>query len=50
MAAPHQKAPPPATHMAAAIGNYGMPTAIQRKRNIRKFEGTELYKGLERLL
>ena len=32
--------------MAAATGNYGMPTAIQRKLNIRKFDGTELYKGL----
>ena len=46
MAAPRQEAPPPATHMAAAINNYGMPTASQRKLNIRKFDGTELYKGL----
>ena len=45
MVAPRQEAMPPATHTAAAIGNYGMPRASQRKLNIRKFDGTELYKG-----
>ena len=46
MVAPRQESMPPATHTAAAIGNYGMPSASQRKLNIRKFDGTELYKGL----
>ena len=32
--------------MPAAIGKYGMPTASQRKLNIRKFDGSDLYKGL----
>uniref|UniRef100_A0AAV1V901 Uncharacterized protein n=1 Tax=Peronospora matthiolae TaxID=2874970 RepID=A0AAV1V901_9STRA len=32
--------------MPPAIGHYGMPSASQRKLNIRKFDGTELYKGL----
>ena len=49
MAAPRQEEPPSATHMAAAIGNYGMPTASQRKLNIRMFDGTELYKELGRV-
>ena len=39
-AAEPMAAPPPATHTAAAIGNYGMPTASQRKLNIRKLDGT----------
>lgn len=39
MVAPHQEEMPP------AIGHYGMPSASQRKLNIRKFDGTELYKG-----
>ena len=46
MAAPRQEAPPPATHMAAAIGNYRMPTASQRKLNIRMFDEMEQFKGL----
>lgn len=45
-AAPRQEALPPATHTEAAIGNYGIPTASKRKLNIRKFDGTMLYKGL----
>ena len=32
--------------MTEVIGNYAIPTASQRKLNIRKFDGTELYKGL----
>uniref|UniRef100_A0AAV1UMW7 Uncharacterized protein n=1 Tax=Peronospora matthiolae TaxID=2874970 RepID=A0AAV1UMW7_9STRA len=40
MVAPRQEAMPP------AIGHYGMPSASQRKLNIRNFDGTELYKGL----
>uniref|UniRef100_A0AAV1TH39 Uncharacterized protein n=1 Tax=Peronospora matthiolae TaxID=2874970 RepID=A0AAV1TH39_9STRA len=46
MAAPRQEASPSATHMAASIGNYEMPTTNQRKLNIRMLDGTELYKGL----
>ena len=46
MAAPSQETPKTATHMAKAIGNCGMPTASQQKLNIRKFYGSELYKGL----
>ena len=34
-------------HMAAAIGNYGMLTSSQRKLNICKLDGSELYKGLK---
>ena len=32
--------------MAAEIGSYRMLTASQRKLNIRKFDGLELYMGL----
>ena len=46
MTAPRQEAPSPATHKAVGIGNYGMSTASQQKLNIRKFYGSELYKGL----
>ena len=46
MAVPRQEEPPSATHTAAATGNYGMPTTSQQKLNIRKFDGTELYKGI----
>ena len=46
MAAAREELPSPATHMVEAIGNYEVPTASQRKLNIRKFDGTELYKGL----
>ena len=46
MATPRQEVPPPTTHMVEAIGSYGMSTASQRKLNICKFNGTELYKGL----
>uniref|UniRef100_M4BSZ8 RxLR effector candidate protein n=1 Tax=Hyaloperonospora arabidopsidis (strain Emoy2) TaxID=559515 RepID=M4BSZ8_HYAAE len=47
MIASRQEEPPHATHTVAAIGSYGMPTASQRNLNIRKFDGMDLYKGLE---
>ena len=46
IAAPRQEALPSATHTAAAIGNYEMPLASQRKLNLYKFDETELFKGL----
>ena len=42
---PHQAAPPQA-YERPGLNGYGMPTASQRKLNIRKFDETELYKDL----
>uniref|UniRef100_A0AAV1VH80 Uncharacterized protein n=1 Tax=Peronospora matthiolae TaxID=2874970 RepID=A0AAV1VH80_9STRA len=50
MATPRQEAPLSATNMAAAIGNYGMPTACQRKLNIRFFDEKNLYKRYKSVL
>ena len=47
IAAPRQEALPSATHTAAAIGNYEMPLANQRKLNICKFDGTSSTRSSE---
>ena len=44
--APRQDDAAPATYAAAGRDHYGMPSASQRKLPVRKFDGTELYKGL----
>ena len=45
MVAPRQEAMPPATHTAAAIENYGMPSASQRNLNIASSMGRSSTKG-----
>uniref|UniRef100_A0AAV1UYV5 Uncharacterized protein n=1 Tax=Peronospora matthiolae TaxID=2874970 RepID=A0AAV1UYV5_9STRA len=42
---PQQVAPPQA-YVRPDLNGYGMPSASQQKLNIRKFDDTELYRGL----
>uniref|UniRef100_A0AAV1TQY3 CCHC-type domain-containing protein n=1 Tax=Peronospora matthiolae TaxID=2874970 RepID=A0AAV1TQY3_9STRA len=44
---PQQQPAPPQADVRPGLNGYGMPSASQRKLNIRKFDGTELYLGLE---
>ena len=41
-----QQVDPPQAYARPGLNGYGMPSASQRKLNIRKFDGSELYKGL----
>uniref|UniRef100_A0AAV1TR58 RxLR effector candidate protein n=1 Tax=Peronospora matthiolae TaxID=2874970 RepID=A0AAV1TR58_9STRA len=43
---PPQQFAPPQAYMRPGLNGYGMPSASQQKLNIRKFDGTELYRGL----
>uniref|UniRef100_A0AAV1TI68 Uncharacterized protein n=1 Tax=Peronospora matthiolae TaxID=2874970 RepID=A0AAV1TI68_9STRA len=43
---PPQQFAPPQAYVRPGLNGYGMPSASQRKLNIRKFDGTELYRGL----
>uniref|UniRef100_A0AAV1UBX1 CCHC-type domain-containing protein n=1 Tax=Peronospora matthiolae TaxID=2874970 RepID=A0AAV1UBX1_9STRA len=43
---PPQQVAPPQAYVRPGLNGYGMPSASQRKLNIRKFDGTELYRGL----
>uniref|UniRef100_A0AAV1T110 CCHC-type domain-containing protein n=1 Tax=Peronospora matthiolae TaxID=2874970 RepID=A0AAV1T110_9STRA len=43
---PPQQVSPPQACVRPGLNGYGMPSASQRKLNIRKFNGTELYRGL----
>uniref|UniRef100_M4BE69 CCHC-type domain-containing protein n=1 Tax=Hyaloperonospora arabidopsidis (strain Emoy2) TaxID=559515 RepID=M4BE69_HYAAE len=46
IALPLQQAAPLKAYECPGLNGYGMPTASRRKLTIRKFDGTELYKGL----
>uniref|UniRef100_A0AAV1V1J0 CCHC-type domain-containing protein n=1 Tax=Peronospora matthiolae TaxID=2874970 RepID=A0AAV1V1J0_9STRA len=43
---PQQQPAPPQADVRPGLNGYGMPSSSQRKLNIRKFDGTELYHGL----
>uniref|UniRef100_A0AAV1TP18 Uncharacterized protein n=1 Tax=Peronospora matthiolae TaxID=2874970 RepID=A0AAV1TP18_9STRA len=43
---PPQQVAPPQANVRPGINGYAMPSASQRKLIIRKFNGTELYRGL----
>uniref|UniRef100_A0AAV1TBI4 Uncharacterized protein n=1 Tax=Peronospora matthiolae TaxID=2874970 RepID=A0AAV1TBI4_9STRA len=43
---PPQQVALPQDYVRPGLNGYGMPSSSQRKLNIRKFDGTELYRGL----
>uniref|UniRef100_A0AAV1UNK0 Uncharacterized protein n=1 Tax=Peronospora matthiolae TaxID=2874970 RepID=A0AAV1UNK0_9STRA len=43
---PPKQVAPPQAYVLPGLNGYGMPSASQRKLNTRKFDGTELYRGL----
>uniref|UniRef100_A0AAV1T508 Uncharacterized protein n=1 Tax=Peronospora matthiolae TaxID=2874970 RepID=A0AAV1T508_9STRA len=43
---PQQQPAPPQADVRPGLNGYGMPSASQRKLHIRKFDGTELYRGI----